>query len=100
MDEYQEKLSGAEGSTPIGAFEERQCLTSRLCLQPDGCGETNKILELKLQAGGAFWTSHGSCFDHRVSQGGASAWDAREQSEQRFEAVLRLQSSVVAQCCQ
>ena len=90
------KLS--DSSASIRAFEELQCLApeelqclaSRSRLQPDGCSDTKKILELKLQAGRAFRTRHGSCFDYRVRQRGASARHAREQSEEGFEAVLRL----------
>ena len=86
-------------ATLIRAFEELQCLSSRSCLQPKGCSDTKKILELKLQAGRAFRTRNGSCFDYRVRQRGASARHAREQSEERFEAVLRLQPLVVTQRC-
>ena len=77
-------------ATLIRAFEKLQCLSSRSCIQPKGCSKTNKILKLKLQAGRAFRTRHGLCFDYCVRQRGASARHAREQSEERFEAVLRL----------
>ena len=57
---YQIRCAGPDSSTWIRAFEELQCLSSRSCLQPNGCSETNKILKLKLQAGRAFRTRHGS----------------------------------------